>query len=81
MEHVGMYPLDTIKVSHPLYKYISYLFAFRPTSKLVEGILDLPRQLGYFIKMKEYSGSGREPRLLQAAASLPMHAFSLHMST
>ena len=71
VEHLAMYPVDTIKVSTPLIKKLPY----RPTSKHAE-VITLPscKQPKTYIEMRAaYSVSSREHKqLLQVVCQLTL---------
>lgn len=64
MEHVGMFPLDTIKVSNifNLTTDSNNLFNYRLIYKQVAEIWAFLKQLQFFTKMKDFYDSGKEHR-------------------
>jgi hypothetical protein len=60
MEHMGLYPVDTIKVSENFIDVLIMLVFFRLTFKHQEAILDLAGLLRFYIKMKAYFVFGKE---------------------
>jgi hypothetical protein len=69
MEHMGLYPVDTLKVSNTFsaFCFLTRWFNYRLTYKLQEVILVLRGRLKFYTKMKAYYVFGKEQMLLQVA--------------